>query len=165
MNGQTRSNIYPGLLVDIVLKADQPTGKLTRGVVQQLLTSSSFHPRGVKVKLASGQVGRVQHVVQAGEESPSVKKSSPISEMILLSPETTFAQLFEMLEALDPTGKKFRFEKKLDEYFTPYIVDEIFDFQHDATGEAAQTHVLDYFQKKGYDEKKLAEYLSLEFKK
>lgn len=63
MPNKDRSNIKPGLLVDIVLKADQRTGKLTRGVVAELLTSSSFHPHGIKVRLEDGQVGRVQNII------------------------------------------------------------------------------------------------------
>lgn len=63
MNGQNRKDIYPGLEVDIVLKEDQRTGKLTRGIVQDLLTSSSFHPHGIKVRLKDGQVGRVQNII------------------------------------------------------------------------------------------------------
>lgn len=66
-----RSSIYPGLLVDIVLKKDQPTGKLTRGVVGRLLTNKSYHPRGIKVMLQDGQVGRVQHIVN--NDSPSIE--------------------------------------------------------------------------------------------
>lgn len=62
MDGQKRENIKIGLIVDIVLKADQPTGKLTRGVVADILTSSSFHHQGIKVRLKNGQVGRVQVV-------------------------------------------------------------------------------------------------------
>jgi len=62
MNGQNRENIKIGSKVDIVLKKDQPTGKLTQGIVADILTSSSFHPRGVKVKLEDGQVGRVQNI-------------------------------------------------------------------------------------------------------
>ncbi len=65
MNGQNREDIHLGLEVDIVLKADQRTGKLTRGIVQDILTSSSFHPHGIKVRLESGEVGRVQHIVAA----------------------------------------------------------------------------------------------------
>lgn len=53
----------PGMTVDIVLKKDQPTGRLTRGVVGRLLTNKSYHPRGIKVMLENGQVGRVQHIV------------------------------------------------------------------------------------------------------
>ena len=53
----------PGMTVDIVLKKDQPTGRLTRGVVERLLTNKSYHPRGIKVMLEDGQVGRVQHIV------------------------------------------------------------------------------------------------------
>ncbi|UJF35680.1 YwbE family protein [Paenibacillus hexagrammi] len=62
-SGQTRSNIRPGLMVDIVLKQDQRSGALTRGVVQQILTNSPNHPHGIKVRLQSGAVGRVKHIV------------------------------------------------------------------------------------------------------
>lgn len=64
MNGQKRSNISPGLEVDIVLKKDQRMGKLTRGIVKDILTNSPSHPHGIKVRLQDGQVGRVQHIVQ-----------------------------------------------------------------------------------------------------
>ena len=64
MNGQNRADIYPGLEVDIILKKDQRSGKLTRGVVKDLLTSSSFHSRGIKVRLEDGQVGRVAEIVE-----------------------------------------------------------------------------------------------------
>ena len=62
MNGQNRKDITPGTLVDIVLKADQQTGKLTSGTVKDILTNSSFHPHGIKVRLTDGQVGRVQMI-------------------------------------------------------------------------------------------------------
>ncbi|MCM2464957.1 YwbE family protein [Methanoculleus oceani] len=63
MNGQNRAAIRPGMTVDIVLKRDQRIGKLTRGVVAEILTNSSFHPHGIKVRLRDGQVGRVQEIV------------------------------------------------------------------------------------------------------
>lgn len=63
MNGQNRSDIYPGLEVDIILKKDQRSGKRTRGIVKDLLTSSSFHSRGIKVRLEDGQVGRVAEII------------------------------------------------------------------------------------------------------
>lgn len=63
MNGQNRKDIYPGLLVDIILKKDQRSGKRTRGVVQALLTSAGFHSRGIKVRLEDGQIGRVIEIV------------------------------------------------------------------------------------------------------
>jgi uncharacterized repeat protein (TIGR03833 family) len=63
MNGQNRSDIYPGLEVDIILKKDQRSGKLTRGIVKDLLTSSAYHSRGIKVRLEDGQVGRVAEIV------------------------------------------------------------------------------------------------------
>lgn len=62
MNGQNREEIKIGLEVDVVLKADQRTGKLTHGVVAEILTNSPFHPHGIKVRLEDGQVGRVQQV-------------------------------------------------------------------------------------------------------
>lgn len=64
MDGKRRGNIRPGQTVDIVLKADQPTGKLTRGVVGRILTNSATHPHGIKVMLTDGRVGRVQHIVE-----------------------------------------------------------------------------------------------------
>lgn len=64
MNGQNRKDIYPGLEVDIILKKDQRSGKLTRGIVKDLLTSASFHSRGIKVRLEDGQIGRVAEIVE-----------------------------------------------------------------------------------------------------
>lgn len=63
MNGKNRKDISPGITVDIILKADQGTGKLTRGVVKDILTNSGSHPHGIKVRLIDGQVGRVQHIL------------------------------------------------------------------------------------------------------
>lgn len=64
MNGQTRSSIKIGAKVNIVLKADQRTGRLTEGTVAKLLTKSDFHPHGIKVMLKDGQVGRVQEILK-----------------------------------------------------------------------------------------------------
>jgi uncharacterized repeat protein (TIGR03833 family) len=63
MNGQQRSDIHPGMQVEIILKKDQRTGKRTTGVVKDILTSSTFHPHGIKVRLEDGQIGRVQEVL------------------------------------------------------------------------------------------------------
>lgn len=68
MNGQQRANIRPGLEVDIVLKKDQRSGKLTRGIVKDLLTNSPTHPHGIKVRLADGQVGRVKQIITGSPE-------------------------------------------------------------------------------------------------
>ncbi|MFC5448442.1 YwbE family protein [Paenibacillus aestuarii] len=62
MNGQNRKDIQPGIEVNIVLKQDQRTGKLTRGIVKDILTNSPNHPHGIKVRLADGQVGRVKEI-------------------------------------------------------------------------------------------------------
>jgi uncharacterized repeat protein (TIGR03833 family) len=64
MNGQNRSDIYPGLEVDIILKKDQRSGKRTRGIVKDLLTSSAYHSRGIKVRLEDGQIGRVAEIIE-----------------------------------------------------------------------------------------------------
>jgi len=62
MNGTKRINIRPGLRVSIVLKIDQKSGKLTEGIVKDILTRSQFHPHGIKVRLENGQVGRVKEM-------------------------------------------------------------------------------------------------------
>ena len=64
MDGKNRKDIYPGLEVEVILKKDQRSGKLTQGIVATLLTSSAFHSRGIKVKLEDGQVGRVANVIE-----------------------------------------------------------------------------------------------------
>ena len=63
MNGQNRKDIHPGLEVDIIQKQDQRTGRLTRGIVKDLLTKSPHHSRGIKVRLADGRIGRVQNII------------------------------------------------------------------------------------------------------
>lgn len=67
MDGRSRKNIKPGLEVDIVLKKDQRTGNLTRGVVKDLLTKSATHPHGIKVRLTDGQVSRVKNIHDPAE--------------------------------------------------------------------------------------------------
>jgi uncharacterized repeat protein (TIGR03833 family) len=67
MEHQERKNIRAGMRVAVVLKQDQRTGKQTVGIVKDLLTNSAFHPHGIKVRLADGQVGRVQKIL-ADEE-------------------------------------------------------------------------------------------------
>jgi uncharacterized repeat protein (TIGR03833 family) len=61
-DGRERKNVTGGLEVDIVLKQDQRTGKTTRGTVKDILTNSSFHPHGIKVRLSDGQVGRIKTI-------------------------------------------------------------------------------------------------------
>lgn len=63
MDGTKRSDIKPGMKVAIVLKQDQRTGKLTEGIVKDILTNSPTHPHGIKVRLESGEVGRVREIL------------------------------------------------------------------------------------------------------
>lgn len=67
MEHTIRDNIHIGSAVEIVLKKDQPTGALTKGVVARVLTKSQQHPRGIKVMLVDGQVGRVQKIIDADQ--------------------------------------------------------------------------------------------------
>jgi uncharacterized repeat protein (TIGR03833 family) len=66
MDGSERKNVRPGFTVDIVMKKDQRTERLTRGVVKDVLTKSPYHPHGIKVRLETGEVGRVKEVVNEG---------------------------------------------------------------------------------------------------
>jgi len=63
MGANDRGDIRPGMEVEIVLKQDQRSGRLTRGIVRDLLTRSPHHPHGIKVRLADGQVGRVKNIL------------------------------------------------------------------------------------------------------
>ena len=67
MNGTNRSNIKIGQLVNIVLKEDQRTGDLTEGVVKNILTKSPNHPHGIKVRLDTGEVGRVKEILEEAD--------------------------------------------------------------------------------------------------
>ena len=62
MNGTNRADIRPGSHVLITLKEDQRSGKLTEGIVKDILTRSLSHPHGIKVRLENGQVGRVKEI-------------------------------------------------------------------------------------------------------
>ncbi|MEI6520419.1 MAG: YwbE family protein [bacterium] len=64
MNGCNRNEIKAGLLVDVVLKKDQGTEILTRGIVKDILTNALFHPHGIKVRLQDGQIGRIARILQ-----------------------------------------------------------------------------------------------------
>ncbi len=73
MDGTRRNNIHPGLRVRIVLKQDQASGKLTEGIVKDILTNSPTHPHGIKVRLTSGAVGRVKKIISpAGADAGAV---------------------------------------------------------------------------------------------
>jgi uncharacterized repeat protein (TIGR03833 family) len=74
MNGQNRKDIRAGIDVAIIQKKDQGSRNLTRGTVKDILTNSSFHPHGIKVRLISGEVGRVQEVL---ESSPTDSAQAP----------------------------------------------------------------------------------------
>lgn len=64
MSGTRRENIQPGIKVRIVLKQDQKSGRLTEGIVKDILTNSAVHHHGIKVRLASGEVGRVKEIIK-----------------------------------------------------------------------------------------------------
>lgn len=68
MSGKDRKDIRAGLRVDVVLKQDQRSGGTTRGIVKDILTKSAYHPHGIKVRLESGEVGRVKDIVKPGQD-------------------------------------------------------------------------------------------------
>ena len=68
MNGKNRKDIEAGLRVNITQKQDQHSGRLTGGIVKDILTKSAYHPHGIKVRLETGEVGRVQELVEIGHE-------------------------------------------------------------------------------------------------
>jgi uncharacterized repeat protein (TIGR03833 family) len=74
-SSRQRANIRRGLTVDIILKSDQRSGKLTRGTVQEILTGSASHPHGIKVRLSDGRVGRVAAILSSG--SPAGDSPGP----------------------------------------------------------------------------------------
>lgn len=77
MDGSRRSDIRPGSLVSIVLKKDQRTGKLTEGIVKDILTNAPIHPHGIKVRLKNGEVGRVKKIFDQSLSLPLVKFIDP----------------------------------------------------------------------------------------
>jgi uncharacterized repeat protein (TIGR03833 family) len=89
MDGCNRSSIHPGLRVAIVLKADQQSGRRTVGEVANILSPGSYHPRGIKVRLKDGRVGRVQEILP---ELPKVTPEQPRELVVLLvqRPDTRF---------------------------------------------------------------------------
>ncbi|KAI1329766.1 hypothetical protein F5Y16DRAFT_397110 [Xylariaceae sp. FL0255] len=102
------NQVIAGARVNIVLKADQPTGKLTQGVVQDVLTAHQNHPRGLKVRLRDGQIGRVQSIISesagnssadtTSSDSPSTLDAASSSQQIR-RPRYRDVRLDELLEA------------------------------------------------------------------
>ncbi len=72
-NGTVRADIRPGLSVAIVLKKDQRSGVLTRGVVKDILTKAPFHSRGIKVRLVDGSIGRVREIDDGPASAPTTR--------------------------------------------------------------------------------------------
>lgn len=68
MDGKNSADITPGTLVNIILKKDQRSGRLTEGVVKDILTSAPYHSRGIKVRLTDGQIGRVAEILEKEDQ-------------------------------------------------------------------------------------------------
>jgi uncharacterized repeat protein (TIGR03833 family) len=81
MDGTLRSNIKPGVKVRIVMKQDQASGNLTEGIVKDILTNSPKHPHGIKVRLESGQIGRVKEILTVSVGEASTNGSSDKSDI------------------------------------------------------------------------------------
>jgi uncharacterized repeat protein (TIGR03833 family) len=87
MDGKNRKDIKPGLRVSITQKQDQRTGKLTGGIVKDILTKSAFHSRGIKVRLQTGEVGRVQAIIETGQEVTG-RGAEECDDRSLVNPDT-----------------------------------------------------------------------------
>jgi uncharacterized repeat protein (TIGR03833 family) len=74
MNGKNRKDIKPGLRVNITQKHDQRSGRPTGGIVKDILTKSGYHPHGIKVRLETGEVGRVQEIVETSREAEATDR-------------------------------------------------------------------------------------------
>jgi uncharacterized repeat protein (TIGR03833 family) len=77
MDGKNRQDIRPGLRVNITQRHDQRSGRLTSGIVKDVLTKSAHHPHGIKVRLETGEVGRVKEIVETSHEA--AERSRPDS--------------------------------------------------------------------------------------
>jgi uncharacterized repeat protein (TIGR03833 family) len=75
MNGKNRKDIKPGLRVNITQKPDQRSGKLTGGIVKDILTKSAYHPHGIKVRLDTGEVGRVKEIIETSGEAEATDRN------------------------------------------------------------------------------------------
>ena len=95
MAAKTRRNIKPGIEVDIVLKKDQRTGKLTRGIVKDILTKSPHHPHGIKVRLIDGQIGRVKNVLNDHGSGSAIRQCSDRDFEVIYSIINEAAQVYK----------------------------------------------------------------------
>jgi uncharacterized repeat protein (TIGR03833 family) len=80
MSGQYREDVRPGVRVEIVLKKDQRSGRRTAGVVKDVLTSSAYHSRGIKVRLTNGQIGRVQAILPEEAQPETEEKQTHVTQ-------------------------------------------------------------------------------------
>ena len=103
-DAQHRRAVKVGLEVDIVLKTDQSTNKLTRGIVQDLLTNSGTHPRGIKVRLRGGAVGRVHSMVLHSKETTSVPLRQDTNPQSKSEASSAFAGLSGLRRQMDASG-------------------------------------------------------------
>jgi len=95
MTGKNRRDIRPGIEVDIVMKKDQRSGKLTRGIVKDILTRSAEHPHGIKVRLTGGQVGRVKKVWPGSGSAAKIRQCSQRDFEVIYSIINEAAQVYK----------------------------------------------------------------------
>jgi uncharacterized repeat protein (TIGR03833 family) len=95
MTGKNRRDIRPGIEVDIVMKNDQRSGKLTRGIVKDILTRSADHPHGIKVRLTGGQVGRVKKVWPGSGPAATIRHCSQQDFEMIYSIINEAAQVYK----------------------------------------------------------------------
>jgi uncharacterized repeat protein (TIGR03833 family) len=85
-DGRIRKNVLVGAMVQVVQKVDQSSSKLTKGEVAEILTPTSKHPHGIKVRLRSGLIGRVRKILSAKKRTGTPTEAAPIVPKIKLMP-------------------------------------------------------------------------------
>ena len=95
MTGKNRRDIKPGIEVDIVMKKDQRSAKLTRGIVKDILTRSADHPHGIKVRLTGGQVGRVKKILPGPGSAATIRQCSQQDYEMIYSIINEAAQVYK----------------------------------------------------------------------
>lgn len=143
MDGQRRNTIYPGLKVSIVLKEDQPTGQLTHGIVKDILTSAPHHPRGIKVRLTDGQIGRVQLIeveTVPGTEPNLADLSEPAEDLVVLLVQNQRGELLVHSPEDEEDGLELGYHSPLRRGSSPENAAARLLFNE--TGLIAETHLL-----------------------
>jgi uncharacterized repeat protein (TIGR03833 family) len=143
MAGRNRRDIRPGIEVDIVLKKDQRSGKLTRGIVKEILTRSAYHPHGIKVRLTGGQVGRVKQVRPGPGSAATIRQCSERDFEMIYSIINEAAQVYKGVIPGDRWKVPYMSKGELKHEIDAGVVFWGFEEDHQLIGVMGIQHVQD----------------------